>query len=156
MAQSNDARLRIFAPEQGDAGKDRIGNLQVVCVWANLEDILDECFEQAVLVEVHPEGLIVQDMQAAPDTVTKLAADLPALTQAVVTCAKRGVDHEVCSLQRRAAVSGPFQVELDTYLVRITAAQVESSIQAGLVDIHKSDLAASQVGGQAQVADQAE
>jgi hypothetical protein len=51
--------LAGFTPKQGDPSKDRVVNLQVICIGAYIKDILNESFKQAVLVEFNPEGLIV-------------------------------------------------------------------------------------------------
>jgi hypothetical protein len=148
--------LGVFAHEVRGAGEDGVGNHQVPGLGTEVEDVLGEAFEEAHLLEVDPEGLVVHDVVAAVVAVAVAAGDVPAFEQAVVCAGKGGVDDEVGVLQGLSAVHGGVELEVGADLAGIAAAEPVAGLQAPGVDVHEADTGPLQAGGLTEVLDESE
>ena len=154
MAETDHLDFRVAAAQPGHSRQHRVGDLQVPGVGAKLQHVPHHVVEEAKLVGVDPERLVVHDVQAAAEAVAVPAGDLPPVPQAIVAGHQRGVDDEIGSFQRLTPVCGRHRADARAGLVRVALAEAGNGLQASLVDVHQTHGAAVQPLGEAEIPDQ--
>src|SRR5690606_6087441 len=104
--------IGILPTKVGHSRQNRVCNLQIPGVRADVTDVLKELFEEAELVEVDPEWFVMHHMQTATEPIAQAFRVMPTSMHALMPADERGVDHEVGILKRLATIFCRFGADI--------------------------------------------